>query len=129
MEIDKEEEETEEGQEVYFTNSLYSELLMYRDWVLSFLQSGCSCLLRQYLKAPSLGAKAQTGVEVVGWERTHGGSLTGSGMTGLRRCSVCLWEVLEDSYVEEVQLNKGLVGVLLAELMCPPGTLGRTRPV
>lgn len=35
MEIDK--EETEEGQEVYFTNSSYSDLLMYRDWVLSFL--------------------------------------------------------------------------------------------
>lgn len=37
------------------------------------------------------------------WERMPGGSLTVSGMMGLRRCSGCLRDALEDS---EVQLNK-----------------------
>lgn len=62
----------------------------------------------------------------MGWERTPGGSLTVSGMTGLRRCSGCLREVVEEeSDVEKVQLDMGVVEVVLAEVMRPPGTLGR----
>lgn len=51
-----------------------------------------------------------------------GGSLTVFGMTGLRRCRGCLREVAEDSDVEKVQLDIGVVEVVLAEMMRPPGT-------
>lgn len=58
MEMDKEEEEADEGQEEKFSNSSHSALSMYRDWVLSFRRPGCSRLLRQNLKAPLPGVKA-----------------------------------------------------------------------
>ncbi len=51
-----------------------------------------------------------------------------SGMTGLRRCSRCLAEVLEDSEAEEMQLNKEeveLAGVRFGRETRPPVTLGR----
>lgn len=51
-----------------------------------------------------------------------------SGMTGLRRWSGCLKEALEDSEVEEAQLNTEeveLAGVRFGRKTRPPGTLGR----
>lgn len=51
-----------------------------------------------------------------------------SGMMGLRRCSGCLKEVLEDPEVEEAQLiteEVELAGVRFDREMRPPGTLGR----
>lgn len=51
-----------------------------------------------------------------------------SGMTGLRRCSWCLKEVLEDSEVEEAQLyreEEELAWVRFGRETRPPGTLGR----
>ena len=68
------------------------------------------------------------GLEAADWERTPGGSLTVSGMMGLRRCSGCLKEALEDSEVEEAQLNKEeveLEGVKADSETRPLGTLGR----
>lgn len=51
-----------------------------------------------------------------------------SGMMGLRRCSGCLKEMLEDPEVEEVQLiteEVELAGVRFERETRPPGTLGR----
>lgn len=51
-----------------------------------------------------------------------------SGMMGLRRCSRCLKEGLDDSEVEEAQLNTEeveLAGVRFGIETRPPGTLGR----
>lgn len=50
------------------------------------------------------------------------------GMMGLRRCSGCLGEAVEDSEVEETQLDTEemeLAGVRLSRETRPPGTLGR----
>lgn len=50
-----------------------------------------------------------------------------SGMMGLRRCSGCLKEVLEDPEIEEAQLiteEVELAGVRFDRETRPPGTLG-----
>lgn len=51
-----------------------------------------------------------------------------SGMTGLRRRSICLNEASESSEVGEAQLNteeEELAGVMFGRETRPPGTLGR----
>lgn len=57
-----------------------------------------------------------------------GGSFTVSGMMGLRRCSGCLKEQLEDPDVREVMLEMEeveLAGVRFERETRPPGTLNR----
>lgn len=54
-------------------------------------------------------------------EETPGGSLTVSGMMGLRRCSGCLKETPGDPEAEEVQLNTE--GVRFGRQTRPPETL------
>ena len=94
--------------------------------MLSLRRPGVSLLLK-YFNAWFPGG-VWVGLEAADWEWTPGGSLTVSGMTGLRRCSGCLKEVLEDSEVEEAQLyreEEELAWVRFGRETRPPGTLGR----
>lgn len=91
--------------------------------MLSLRRPGCSRFLTE-----NLNGRFLEGVGVADCEWMPGGSLTVSGMTGLRRCSTCLKEALEDSEVEEAQLNREeveLARVRFDRETRPPETFGR----
>ena len=117
-----EEEEVEGGQEEKCNSTSHCVLSMYRDWVLSVRRPGCSLLLCLNARFPG---GVQFGLEAAEWAWMPGGSFTVAGMTGLRRCSGCLWE---ESEVEEAQLDREeveLAGVRFGREWRPPRTLGR----
>lgn len=125
--MEVEEEEAEGGHEEKCNSRSHSGPSMYKDWVLPLRRTGCSLLRIRYLKA-CLAGGAEAAAEAAAWEWTPGGSLTVSGMTGLRRCSGCRAEALEQSEVKEAQLDREEqepAGVRLGRDARPPGTLGR----
>lgn len=119
MATEEDEDEAEGGQEAKCSSRSQSAPSMYRDWVLSLRRPGCSRLLTGYRDAA--GPEAGRG-------RTPRGSLTVSGMTGVRRCSGFLEEQEEDSDVEEAQLDREVVepaGARFGNEVRPAGALGR----
>lgn len=120
MAMEEDEDEAEGGQEAKRSSRSRSAPSMYRDWVLSLRRPGCSRLLT--------GNRDAAGPEAGGWGRTPRGSLTVSGMTGVRRCSGFLEEQEEDSDVEEAQLDREVLepaGARFGNEVRPTRALGR----
>lgn len=129
IEREEEEDAAEGGHEEKCNSKSRSVPLIYKDWVLSLRRLRCSRFLTECKNARrSGGVEVWAKFEAAAWDRTPGGSLTVSGMTGQRRCRRCLREALEDSEAEEAQLDREeveLAGVRFDRDVRPPGTLSR----
>lgn len=126
--MDVEDEEVEGGQEEKRSSRSHSVLSMYSDWVLSLRRPGCSRLLMDLMDTGSPGGelREEPWLSVCGLMPC--GSLTVSGMMGLRRCNRCLREEPEDEELREVLLEMEEVevaGLRFGREMRPPGTLNR----
>lgn len=110
MATEEDEDAAEGGQEAKRSSRSQSAPSMYRDWVLSLRRPGCSRLLTGYRDA--------AGPEDGGGGRTPRGSLTVSGMTGVRRCSGFLEEQEDESDTEPA-------GARFGNDVRPAGALGR----
>lgn len=126
--IDVEDEEAEGGQEEKCSSRSHSVLSMYSDWVLSLRRPGCSRRLMDLSEAGFPGGELREEPWLSACGLMPCGSLTVSGIMGLRRCNRCLREELEEEELREALLEieeVDVAGLRFGRETRPPGTLKR----
>lgn len=126
--MDVEDEEAEGGQEEKWSSRSHSVPSMYSDWVLSLRRPGCSRLLMDLMDAGFPGGELREEPWLSACGLMPCGSLTVSGMMGLRRCNRCLREEPEDEELREALLEMEEVevaGLRFGRETRPLGTLNR----
>lgn len=101
---------------------------MYSDWVLSLRRPGCSRLLIDLRDVGSPSGELREAPWLSACRLMPCGSLTVSGITGLRRCNRCLREEPEEEEFSEALLEMEEVevaGLRFGKETRPPGTLNR----